>query len=179
MATIDEAVKLNLDTWDYETDYEEYKKKNKNAVEFFKPYMVRGLVVDLGCGDGAATPFLISGHEYLGIDINPKKLAKVNALTHKAEIYAWLKKQPAKSIPNIFCHHVLEHTANPSEIVKEIGRVLKGVAYIEVPSEPTHDVHVSYIQTWEELVPSNMSLLRGESFQGVLPSFRVIFRRKK
>jgi ubiquinone/menaquinone biosynthesis C-methylase UbiE len=110
------------------------------------------------------------------VDINPKKLARVGKPTEKAEIYAWLKKQPDNSIPNIFFHHALEHCANPQQIINQIGRVLKGVCFIEVPSEEAHSVHVSFIKSIKDIIPEGVEVLYQTDAEST-EIFRVVFKK--
>ncbi len=55
--------------------------------------------------------------------------------------------------------------------------MLEGVAFIEVPSEEPHSVHVSYIKLPEELIPKNVEVLLKETYPNDPITYRVIFRK--
>jgi SAM-dependent methyltransferase len=73
---------------------------------------------------------------------------------------------PVASIDVVVCHHMLEHTINPPEVLKEIGRVLrsKGKLLLFVPyekekryyrydaEEPNHHLYSWNVQTLSNLV---------------------------
>lgn len=134
MATREEAIEENLEHYCMETDYAEFTNRNADAVERFLPYMKVKSVVDLGCGDGAAYA-AFDGCDYLGIDVNPVKLARHRGETVKQDMYTWLSEQSDNSVENVFSHHALEHTVEPWDIIQEIYRVLKpgGACFITVP----------------------------------------------
>lgn len=110
------------------------KQKILNMEKFKKT----GKLLDIGCGTGN---FLLEmknrGYDVCGIDISPQacKIARNKGL----KIYNGdLKKHhfPGKSFDIVTLWHVFEHLYNPSDILKEIGRILKddGILIIETPN---------------------------------------------
>lgn len=136
---------------------------SKEAVERFVPYLDEKEVVDLGCGDGAATEYF---HEHnikvIGVDTNPKKLKLNPTETVCEDMITYLESQPFYSIPNIFCHHALEHLPNPQKVLDLISTKLKigGYIYIEVPAnDELHSVHYATFDSQEDIVPPGLELV--------------------
>lgn len=105
-------------------------------------------VLDFGGGDGRLMQsFLLAGCECDILDYSAKHIAGVRKLGNSlddlpsSERYDW-----------IICSHVIEHVANPLQIVERLSRQLgdEGVLYIEVPMEiwgrpPLQDEPVTHI----------------------------------
>lgn len=137
-----------------------YAESSREAVQHFMKYVDNARVVDLGCGDGAATPFFTEhGVKVIGVDINEQKLKLNPTATVFADIISYLKAQSDNSIPNIFCHHVLEHLPNPKTALKLIGKKLAkgGFVYIEVPADDhIHSVHHSTFDGPDDILPPDL-----------------------
>lgn len=106
-------------------------------------------ILDAGCGDGTGIFYLKErGFENLfGVDINPNKykLAKLN-LGEDRIIDSDITHTPFSDcqFDKVWCSHVLEHSYDPLESLKELKRITKpgGFVFIVLPY-PTHhsDVH--------------------------------------
>lgn len=112
-------------------------------------YVKKGKMLDIGCGAGY---FLYhaknKGFECFGVEVSEvavnyiKKVLKIN------NIFLGELKD-ADFISNFFdairCCHVLEHTANPVEILKEINRIIKkgGILQLGIPNS---EDFLSYIK---------------------------------
>jgi SAM-dependent methyltransferase len=133
-----------------------YADSSRTAANRLLSFPITGKIVDLGCGDGAVTPFL-ANFEVIGVDINQKKLdLNTLATTVKDDIVGYLKKQSDNSIDNIFSHHALEHLPNPQMALDLIGKKLKpgGYVYLEVPAnDHIHSVHHATFDTPDDLLP--------------------------
>ncbi len=90
-------------------------------------------VLDVGGGDGGLMePFLRAGCDCSLVDYNPQPRPGVRRLGNT------LQDIPAGSHFDIItCSHVLEHVADPMELLVDMSRVLrpKGRLYVEVPLE--------------------------------------------
>lgn len=137
-----------------------YAESSREAVGHFVKYLENKRVVDLGCGDGAATPFFTdAGVKVIGVDINEYKLSLNPTKTIVNDIVSYLQSQPNNSIPNIFCHHVLEHLPNPKTALKLISDKLAkgGFVYIEVPADDhIHSVHHSTFDGPDDILPQGL-----------------------
>ena len=138
-----------------------YADSSREAVKRFLPYLEVKEVVDLGCGDGAATPFFKeAGVAVIGVDINETKLSLNPTITVTRDIVTYLDAY--SDIPNIFMHHALEHLPNPEKVLGLIGKKLanKGCVYIEVPAEDhIHSVHHSTFGSPKDILPEGLELL--------------------
>lgn len=145
----------------------DFVNSSKQAVERFVPHLKSKKVVDLGCGDGAATKFFKENDvEVTGVDINMVKLSLNPTKTVNTDIVSYLKKH--KDIPNIFCHHALEHLPNPQLVLDLISNRLKkgGLIYIEVPAnDHIHTVHHSTFDSPEDLLPRGFKIIEQGSEQ--------------
>jgi len=154
--TTTQSIKQNLKTFTYERG-NEWEHLSIDAVRSFMAYAPTNKVVELGCGDGAAIAEFTKHHYHVtGVDINPLKLAKIpqDIPTVQSDILAYLRRHPDNSLPNIFCHHTLEHCVHYQEILKEIGRTLRpnNIAYIVVPKDhELHSVHHVVFESPEEI----------------------------
>lgn len=144
-----------------------YADSSRDAVRRFLPYLRVKKVVDLGCGDGAATPFF-EGIEVIGVDINASKLADNPTKTIQDDIISYLRKQPNNSIPNIFTHHALEHLPNPQVAIDLIGKKLAkgGYLYAEVPAFDDINVHAAHHSSFEspqDLLPAELEEVESDT----------------
>lgn len=144
-----------------------FEDSSKDAAKKLKEYIKEGDLVDLGCGDGAAYDHL-KGFNYLGVDINQEKLNDNPGKTQLAEMGEFLSNSSDFDV--IFCHHALEHTPNPTEILALIGVRLKqgGYSYIEVPAnDHIHSVHYStFDEPGDLLPPGTREIKSGTSEEG-------------
>lgn len=156
--TPDESIDQNLSTWCFEvgSEYEAYSIKAAN--DFIK-LIGKAPVVDLGCGDGAATQvFIDNGNPTTAVDINPEKLVKVKADVELTDFVTYL----SKPVDNIFLHHSLEHYSDPKTVLKLIGKNLKPGChfYIAVPKgDNLHSVHHAVFESVKELYPPETEIL--------------------
>jgi SAM-dependent methyltransferase len=97
-----------------------------------------GRVLDIGCGFGDVLRELKNrGWEAHGIEIN--QIAAAQAKKFGLEIFVGQLSDarfPSKFFDAVILRHSLEHMYRPSEILKEVRRILKdnGVLLIEVPN---------------------------------------------
>lgn len=136
-----------------------YANSSRTAVERLLTHPITGKVVDLGCGDGAATAFF-GNMEVVGVDINQQKLDLNNlADTVNQDIVGYLREQDDDSIDNIFSHHALEHLPNPQIVLDLIAKKLKpgGYIYLEVPAnDHIHSVHHATFDSPDDLLPEGL-----------------------
>lgn len=142
-----------------------YGDSSREAVERFVKHLKVKEVVDLGAGDGASTlPFQSFGVKVTAVDINKDKLKLNPTKVVKSDMITYLKKH--KNIPNIFCHHALEHLPNPQGVLDLIGEKLVsgGYVYIEVPSDDTiHSVHHATFDGVNDITPKGLEVVESDS----------------
>jgi SAM-dependent methyltransferase len=165
--TSEDSNRENVETWALEvgTRFESYSTNAVNEfIYYIKKYSVRPLpgahyseVLDLGCGDGAATTLLYDRkYDVVGVDINQKKLREIEAgpVIYQRDMYDFVKNKFA--FFHVFTHHALEHTPDAPKIIEEIGnRMMPGtIYYAVVPAEDyLHSVHHVVFEDAEELLP--------------------------
>lgn len=157
----EDSIKQQLETWEFEKATN-FINSSRQAVERFVVHLpLKSVVIDLGCGDGAATEFFKeAGMTVIGVDVNRKKLAKNNTKTVRTDMVSYLEK--AKSVPNVFIHHALEHLPNPQEVLDLIEQKLEwnGRLYVEVPEgDHLHSVHHATFDTPEDLCPKSFRII--------------------
>lgn len=144
-----------------------YADSSRIAVQRFVPHLKKKEVIDLGCGDGAATPFFKENDiKVTGVDINETKLSINPTKTISKDMASYLKAN--KDIPNIFCHHALEHLPNPQVVIDLISYRLKkgGFVYLEVPAnDHIHSVHHSTFDSPDDLLPKGFEVVEKGSDQ--------------
>ena len=93
--------------------------------------------IDLGCGLGLMLYF--SPKKSVGIDINEYNVDYVSKRNLNAKLISQNGKFPLEdsSYPSLLCDNVIEHIENPTELIKEIKRVLinNGNLLIGVPMD--------------------------------------------
>lgn len=98
----------------------------------------KGLILDLGCGDGAYTKEIVNDNFIVGADIDYKILPKV-PIPNSVFVGVNAEKLPfkGKKFDNVLCVDVIEHADNDKEIIKEISRIIKKKGYlvISIPNE--------------------------------------------
>lgn len=97
-----------------------------------------GIILDLGCGDGAYTKEIIDNIIIVGADIDYKILPKI-PIPNSFFVNVNAEKLPFKDskFDNVLCVDVIEHAENDKKIINEISRVIKkdGHLVISIPNE--------------------------------------------
>lgn len=176
--TPEDSINDNLEHWCYEvgTHYEEFSKESAKR---FIAYIKKQSVIDLGCGDGAATKvFIKNGNPTTAVDINPEKLNKITGATLVNKDFLTYLTKP---VDNIFCHHALEHFVDYQQVLDRIGKYLKKgkYCYIAVPkNDKPHSVHHVAFESIDELLPPGLTLIdSGESDNKTWPEYWLIARQ--
>lgn len=112
----------------------------QNAIDSFDR------AIDIGCGSGIYSKIISDfgfGH-VLGIDIADGAIEKANAFfaSHENKKVLEFKKLSAENIDTdkkynfVLCTEVIEHTNNPTKVIKNIKAILapKGIAVISLPN---------------------------------------------
>lgn len=157
--TPEQSIQHNLDVYCFEvgSDYEKYAVR---SAERFIEHIGNKPVIDLGCGDGAATRvFVKNGNKTTAVDINTDKLDKIEgAQTIEDNFINYL----SKPVGNLFLHHSLEHYVEPEKVLELIGKNLKKGSYcfIAVPyGGEVHSVHHVVFESIEEITPPNTTVV--------------------
>jgi 2-polyprenyl-3-methyl-5-hydroxy-6-metoxy-1,4-benzoquinol methylase len=102
----------------------------------------KGRVLDVGCGNGVISRYLGSlGYEVLGIDVDPKTIAKAAQLNSLPNVSFTVKSAEqlvaeGKQYDAVICSEVLEHLNNPSALLGTLYKSVKddGVLVVTVPN---------------------------------------------
>lgn len=159
------SIEEQLKTYAFEVG-SQWQESSIEAVRRFSRYLKpKDTIIDLGCGDGAATKaFQDKDFTVIGVDINSKKLKQNPTETVCADMVTYLKDN--NQIPNIFIHQALEHLPNPQEVLVLIHEKLLegGLVYIEVPNnDELHSVHHSTFDRPEDLLPIGFEVIEQSS----------------
>ena len=116
-------------------------KKIKSLLDEDINFSREALILDIGCGDGFSTSFIISDISYkylVGLELAFSKLAKIKERIKN--FYGFVGDAEClpftgNSFDYIFCFETLEHLMNPLRATNEIRRVLKpsGLCIISIP----------------------------------------------
>ena len=89
---------------------------------------VKGVVLDVGCGDGIPTVSLVRRHQVIGVDFASTMLSRAKSNIPSLDLLrASIDYLPLRtaSIPAVTCFFVLSDYSAPINIVNELGRVLQ------------------------------------------------------
>jgi len=93
---------------------------------FLQP--VKGLVLDVGCGNGIPTILMVQRHQVIGVDFASTMLLRAKSNLPSAHLLrASIDNLPLRtaSISAVTCFFVLSDYSNPTSIVNELDRVLQ------------------------------------------------------
>lgn len=122
-------------------------KRHKNEVNFLAEKLPKGKrnVLDLGCREGLFLEKLsksIKWESLSGMDISEKAINYLleknkHISTYVGDVHHLSFKDESFNL--VTCLHTLEHCDNPSQVMREIYRVLEpgGYCLVEVPIEKT------------------------------------------
>src|SRR5262249_53939455 len=90
---------------------EDYVKKN---IQFYLPkFQGHAPVLDIGCGRGEFLEMMRdAGIEALGVDLNQQSVAhcrQKGLQVEQADLFAYLRELPDRSLGGVFCAQVIEH----------------------------------------------------------------------
>ena len=154
--------------------HENYWFRRHEAAYGFACDVVRGRVIEVGCGEGYGTAMLARGAELLGVDYDTV------AVTHAARTYpmahfvrANLAALPVRSgsCDAVVTLQVIEHVWNHPEFVRECRRVLRpeGVLLVTTPNRltfsPGLDAPVNPFHTHEFTAAELVDLLVASGFE--------------
>jgi SAM-dependent methyltransferase len=115
------------------------RKRLYNAI-FQSAHLLKGRILDLGCGSKPYEQLFKNATEYIGIDIeNPGH----DHSKEDVDIYYDGKTIPVESdsVDGVFFSEVLEHVSNPDEIIQEFSRVLKDGGHLLLTMPFAWDEH--------------------------------------
>jgi SAM-dependent methyltransferase len=128
-----------------------------------------GITLDFGCGNGALLANLRAAYR-IGVEISP--YAAKDADRHLDRVVSDIAVIDAESVDRIISFHALEHVEEPSQVIREMWRILKpdGRLKIVVPCvAPLHTAQRSWrpgdvtmhLYTWSPLTLGNLMSVRG------------------
>ncbi len=118
-------------------------RRQTNPMDFIRPRLAAGAILDIGCGNGSYLASNASGYQLHGIDISPPLAQEAQRLFSQtgggvicAPATAALTDMPARSIDAAILRSYLEHEAEPLQVLRRLRKVLKagGFAVVKVPN---------------------------------------------
>lgn len=125
---------LNAESWHSNSKNMWLHGSRKEIVPFFTKYVPKGLIADLGCGDGFGSSLLSkNGYEVIGMDIsdNMVKLARNYENDNLTFVQGNILKTPFedRQFKGILAINSLEWTERPLIALNEIKRILTNNGY--------------------------------------------------
>ena len=113
---------------------------------FAAPFVLGAMVLDVGCGCGYGTEYLatVGARRVIGVDIAPEAIDYAHRHYASTDIDflvcdATSIAVASEAIDTVVCLELLEHVANPVQLLQECQRVLKPAGKI-ILSTPNKDV---------------------------------------
>jgi len=102
--------------------------------------------LDVGCGNNTRAEVNIDYRTFDNIEINQRTLINVNIKEIPNFIHADGLHLPFrdKAFRKTFCHHVIEHVANPHQLIREMVRVTEEKLEIRCPHRFSKDAKCPY-----------------------------------
>lgn len=147
----------------YDSEYFKWQKEigefggQANLFKFEKYISKHDTVLDFGCGGGYLLKNIQTDGNKIGVEINPT--ARQEAEKNGVICFDSLDKIEDNSIDVVISNHALEHVEYPSNVLKELKRIIKdqGKILIVVPHENSKTVNVNdknmHLYTW---TPQNL-----------------------
>ena len=124
-----------------------HQRRKKKIIRLIQQYCHNGCsLLDVGCGCGdIALELAHLGHKVSGIDLEPVRIHKANALAQKygkGQLFLRKRFQDFKNSDKfdaVILGEVLEHFENPVEILEQVGELLTrdGRIIITAPNMPS------------------------------------------
>lgn len=145
-----------------------------HQMDVFVPYMPAGKLLDVGCGNGQLTAWLVNhGWHVYGVDLAPSACrlageAGLNISCGELEEASY----PSDFFDVIVINHVLEHVHAPDELLCECHRILKsgGTLIVDVPNFGSFKAQL-FRQSWSHIdSPRHLSHFTIETLESIIKS---------
>lgn len=147
--------------------------------------VLSGNVLDFGCGSKPYRSYFINAKKYIGLDILESGHDKIHK---KADVYYDGKHIPFddNSFDSMFSSEVFEHVVNLSEILSEIGRVLKPKGWLlvtvpfvwnehEVPYDYQRFTSFGIVELFKKHDLSVVKIMKSNSYIGTIWQMMALF----
>lgn len=155
---------------------EEYNKlidiDESGGSGWYKEYIAQAkdrTILDVGCGAGSRTEFLVNENKVIGLELNEKNIEKAKKRGLEVMPFDVEKNFSFKneSFDIVICSQVLEHLLQPQKTLYEMHRVLKngGYLFLDVPN------HYGII--------SRVAMLFGDDIDDIYHDHKYYFKEEK
>lgn len=170
-------LKFRIKRWLYQSSQSNlvYKLLSKPIIKqtaIYPTFKQNGKILYIGCGNGAFLSFMKSiGWQTYGVEISSKAVEIARNNGHEVlEGVLNHANYPSDFFDSITLNNVLEHIAEPTELLKEIYRILKpgGEIIVCVPNFAAHSSRL-FKQYWSGLlVPEHLQHFNQKSLEKAL-----------
>ena len=134
---------------------------------FYLPYVKKGKLLDVGCGNGSSMQIMKSkGWQVVGIDFDEKAIKSTQQLELDVAFSAIsLSKIPNEEFNAIMMNHVVEHVSDPKKLLEECRRILEKDGLLVALTPNAHSRgHKHYRDNWRGLeTPQHLQIFSTNS----------------
>lgn len=124
-------------------------EKGRLRLDFYSKLLPtkKGLMLDLGCGDGKMRPYI---QHYIGLDVSPEALSNIDGMTvcGTAEVLPFRDE----AFDHVLMCEVFEHIVDRANCLREVHRILKPKGELIMSSpyghHPSHESSSEPITTY-------------------------------
>lgn len=130
---------MSMKNYRYVDHDEEMSEKLSDDYAKIIGEMVGKKILDIGCGAGTISRYLVERNEVHGLDSSQAAVEQARKRGIKAQVFDVTNRLPFEDaiFDIVICKDLLEHLENPQKVLKEIKRVLRTGAslWVSVPNQ--------------------------------------------
>lgn len=151
----------------------------ENSGELFPDFSITAsdMVVDVGCGNGAACVFAAKqGAEVIGVDIDPAMIDLTSERLREETLSRRWRTHISDSNPlplesgiasKVICQEVLEHVDDPAVVASELARIGRPGSWylLSVPDPVGESIHREIAPSFYWAKPYHLRIFKREEFE--------------